>query len=263
MQPNQAEELARARLAFVSAGLPPLSAPRRAAPEADADDALPANAVPDGGAESVEPLTRPATTPAPWSMPAVTARHVAVVVVLLLCAVGVGFAALGRSAATEIPVAPVVVTSTPPPSPSAPPTVRVHVAGAVARPGVVRVPAASIVQDALLAAGGLTPEADAALLNLAAPVADGMQIVVGTGDEPMGEIREGDGGEGGSTSELDLNSATAAELESLPGIGPVTAASIVAWREEHGRFTSVAELQEVSGIGPKTFEKLAPLVRVG
>ena len=60
----------------------------------------------------------------------------------------------------------------------------------------------------------------------------------------------------------DLNAATAAELESLPGVGPVMAAAILAWREENGRFTAVEELQEVSGIGPKTFEKLMPLVRV-
>lgn len=199
----------------------------------------------------------------------ITPRHILVIAILLLCSVGVAVAALSRSTATEIPVTAVPVESVAPqPSPSPPALIRVHVAGAVASPGVVSLPEGAIVQDAVTAAGGLTPDADPALLNLAAPLSEGMQIAIGTRDEPMGDLSPGIPGGGGGSSvgdaagQLDLNTATAEQLEALPGVGPVTAQSIVAWREEHGRFTVVEELQEVSGIGPKTFQKLSPLVRV-
>ena len=194
----------------------------------------------------------------------VTLRHVLVVIVLMLCGVGVAIAALGQSAATEVPIeaAPEAVASPPQPSPT--PMVRVHVAGAVATPGVVTLPAGAIVQDAVLAAGGLLPDADPALLNLAAPVGDGMQIAIGTQSEPLGELTgtSPSAGGGGAPGTIDLNTADAGALESLPGVGPVMAQAILAWREEHGRFTSVEELQEIDGVGPKTFEKLRPLVRV-
>ena len=266
MQPHEAEELARARLAYVSAGRRPLNAPRRALHEqelVDLDEPVPP------GTDEAHPAELPAPN-APAARPAigrVTSRHVIVVAVLLLCSVGVAIAALGRSVATEVPVQPLVVESAAPgpPSPSPTPMVRVHVAGAVAIPGVVTIADGSIVQDAIAAAGGLTSEADPALLNLAAPVSDGMQIAIGTHEEPLGDITGESGGTGGAGSApgpLDLNSATLADLEGLPGVGPVTAQAILAWREEHGRFTAVEELQEISGIGPKTFQKLSPLVQV-
>jgi competence protein ComEA len=130
---------------------------------------------------------------------------------------------------------------------------------------VVELPDGAIVRDAIDAAGGLVEGADAALLNLAAALSDGSQVVIGTAEEPLGEVRGEAGGGGapgggGDGAAIDLNAATAAELEALPGVGPVTASAIVAWREENGRFTSVDELQEISGIGPKTLEKLRPLV---
>lgn len=199
-----------------------------------------------------------------------TVKHALVVGLLLLAAVLVTVFALGRSAATEVPILPAVApepsaVAEPEPSQTAPPVLRVHVAGAVVRPGVIEVPQGSIVQDAIIAAGGLTAEADPAQLNLAAPVADGMQILIGTVSAPLGEIGGADpvaNGPGGANGPLDLNTATQADLEDLPGVGPVMAGAILAWREENGRFNSVEELQEISGIGPKTFEKLAGLVKV-
>lgn len=193
-------------------------------------------------------------------------KHLWVVGILLLCGVGVAVTALARSSATEVPIQPVDVAVSSPsasPSPSIAPVVRVHVAGAVVQPGVVTVPEGAIVQDAIVAAGGLSADADPAELNLAAPVSDGMQVLIGTTSRPQGDLNGAQGASsGGGDAVVDLNSATAAQLEALPGIGPVTAGAVVAWREANGRFTAVEELQEVDGIGPKTFEKLRALVRV-
>lgn len=262
MEPRDAEELARARLAYVSAGRPALCGPRRAAaePEPELVHAPLGSAIP----RSPEPQPRSTGLPLPR---AITLKHLWVAAVLLLCGVGVAVAALARSSATEvpIPVASVVASSAAPaPSPSSTPVLRVHVAGAVLRPGVITLPEGSIVQDAIEAAGGLSPGADPAQLNLAARLSEGMQVIIGTSGAPQGVLNGAFGatpGEG-SVAAIDLNSATAAELESLPGVGPVTAGAIVAWREENGRFTAVEELQEVTGIGPKTFAKLEPLVRI-
>jgi competence protein ComEA len=145
----------------------------------------------------------------------------------------------------------------------------VHVAGNVVRPGVVRLPPGSRVVDAIDAAGGAEGGVDLTPLNLARQLSDGEQVLVGVDPPPGGDVVEGGGGTGAAAPSgapgdprLDLNTATATELEELPGVGPVLAARIVAWREEHGRFTSTDELREVSGIGPKTYEALADLVRV-
>ncbi|MBK8460514.1 MAG: helix-hairpin-helix domain-containing protein [Micropruina sp.] len=149
--------------------------------------------------------------------------------------------------------------------PSAPPGVVVHVLGAVRKPGVVKLPDGSRVADALMAAGGLTKSARPGELNLAAILADGSQIVVGSTGDPGGEVRGGgsSSGEGASgSSPLNLNTATVSQLDTLPGVGPVTAQKILDWRTEHGRFSRVEELQEVAGIGPKSYAELAPHVRV-
>ncbi|GAA3578955.1 hypothetical protein GCM10022197_40510 [Microlunatus spumicola] len=154
----------------------------------------------------------------------------------------------------------------------------VHVLGAVRHPGLVRLPAGARVQDAIKAAGGLRDDADPAQLNLAQPLEDGVQVVVGTRRHPLGEVRavgaaaggggSGGGSTGGSASTagsgavVDLNRASVDQLDTLPGVGPVTAQKIVDWREQHGRFSAADELQEVDGIGPKTYARLAPHVRV-
>jgi competence protein ComEA len=143
----------------------------------------------------------------------------------------------------------------------------VHVLGAVRRPGLVRLPENARVQDAIDAAGGLTRRADPGELNLAQLLSDGQQVLIGTAGHPAGEVREQPGSgdvSSGPTAQgaLDLNRANQAQLEELPEVGPVTAQAILAWRQEHGRFTRIEELQEVDGIGPKTYGQIAPHVRV-
>lgn len=140
----------------------------------------------------------------------------------------------------------------------------VHVVGEVASPGVVRLPAGSRVTDALDAAGGATGSADLAALNLARTLTDGEQVRVPAPGE-AGAVPGSPGGSappGGPAAPLDLNAATAADLDALPGIGPVLAERIVAWRTANGRFSRVAELTEVSGIGPALLADLEPLVTV-
>lgn len=170
--------------------------------------------------------------------------------------------------ATTVPTAGAPTVATPSPVPT---MIKIHVAGAVKKPGVFSLPDGARVDDALTAAGGLTGDADPGDLNLAQVLGDGQQVLVGTKKDPAGEVRDDSGstgssnqpGEtGGSGQQLDLNSATAVQLETLPGVGPVTAGKIMAWREDKGRFSRVEELQEVDGIGPKTYAEISPHVRV-
>lgn len=199
--------------------------------------------------------------------------HLGVVCVLLL--VGLVWAgwALLRARPVAVAAPSGVAISTPAPSIRASPTPErprlvVHVLGAVRRPGLVTLPDGSRVEDAIKAASGLSRAADPGELNLAQPLTDGEQIVIGTRHAPAGEVRDGSGtGSGSSTggssgAAVDLNRATQAQLEELPGVGPVTAGKILAWREEHRRFSRVEELQEIDGIGPKTYAQIAPHVRV-
>jgi competence protein ComEA len=146
------------------------------------------------------------------------------------------------------------------------PTVVVHVAGAVARPGVLLMPEGARVIDAVEGAGGATADADLDRLNLAAVLADGQRIVVLAVGAPGGPGASGVGDPGGTATDpaglLDLNLATAAQLEALPGIGPVLAAAILAERDRRGGFRSVNELREVRGIGEVRFADLRDLVTV-
>ena len=138
----------------------------------------------------------------------------------------------------------------------------VAVVGLVARPGLVTVPAGSRVADAVDAAGGLLPGTDPASVNLAALVTDGQQIAVGVPGVVGSPPASPDGGGAGGGGLVDLNSATAQELDALPGIGPVLAQRIVAHRDEQGPFRSVDQLDDVPGIGPTIFAELAELVTV-
>ena len=142
----------------------------------------------------------------------------------------------------------------------------VDVAGRVRRPGIAVLPPGSRVVDALEAAGGARRGVDLSALNLARLLVDGEQILVGVPPVPgvAGTLGAGSsgasGGTGSPTSLVNLNTADEAALDTLPGVGPVTAAAILSWRAEHGGFTAVEELLEVDGIGEATLADLAPLV---
>ncbi len=140
----------------------------------------------------------------------------------------------------------------------------VSVVGPVVRPGLVTLPEGARVADAVAAAGGLLPEADPASVNLAAVVADGQQIAVGVPGAvpPAAPAGSGTPAGGAPAGPLDLNTATVADLDALPGIGPVLAERIVDHRERNGRFTTVEHLDDVPGIGPAIYAALADLVRV-
>jgi len=145
-------------------------------------------------------------------------------------------------------------------SPTAGGYVVVDVAGRVRRPGVIQLPVGSRVIDALRKAGGARPKVDLSTLNLARPLADGEQILVGRPAVSAGGVAGAASAASPATAGalVNLNSATQEQLETLPGVGPVTAQKILDWRGAHGRFSSVDELMEVSGIGEKTLARLAP-----
>jgi competence protein ComEA len=128
----------------------------------------------------------------------------------------------------------------------------VHVAGAVRRPGVYRMPAGSRVDDAVRRAGGPAPRASVEAINLAARLADGQQVVVPE-SIPGGGVATVAAGEEGPIS---LGTATVEQLEEIEGIGPVTAADIIEFRDEHGGLSSIDQLDQVAGIGPATMESL-------
>ena len=197
-------------------------------------------------------------------------EHLVVVGIIVLTGVLWGGYSLFQARTTPVAVAaaqPSVQVSVEAPDPAPSPAVRlkVHVLGEVRKPGVVALPEGARVQDALKAAGGLTKRARPGDLNLAAPVADGAQLVIGRRGS---QLRTSGGAAGGGVApgtgaaKLDLNTATADQLDTLPGVGPVTAQKILAWRAAHSRFRTVAELQEVDGIGPKSYAEIAPHVRV-
>jgi competence protein ComEA len=212
-----------------------------------------------------------------------TSRHLAVMAALTLLAVviSVGWLLRAKAVPMAVAVSPETASGVAPaasvspsaasatPSESATPTILVHVIGAVVKPGVVRLPQGARVEEVLAAAGGLRGDADPAELNLAAVVSDGTQIIVGTKASPRGEVREGSTSSGSLSTGtatvgtiVDLNTATLAQLDTIPGVGPVTAQAILDYRTKHGRFSRVEELQEVDGIGTKTYAQIAPHVRV-
>jgi competence protein ComEA len=150
------------------------------------------------------------------------------------------------------------------------PPVLVHVAGAVVHPGLVRLATGDRVDDAVRAAGGPAPNADLDRLNLAAKVADGQRILVvlvgaPTGSEAVAPAVDGTapaGADGAGAGPVNLNTATADQLDTLPGIGPALAAAILRERERRGGFTDVGQLRDVRGIGEGRFADLRPLVTV-
>ncbi len=177
---------------------------------------------------------------------------------------------IGYFAPHPPPSTPIVV-STPLPTPTPPPTptlalIRVHVSGAVRQPAVYELPPGSIVQDAVDAAGGPASDADLSHINLALELRDQQQVYVPRQGEtnPPPPVSGGEPGSGGPAGAMiNVNTATAVELETLPRIGPVTAQRIVAYREANGLFEAVEDIQNVPGIGPATFEGLKDLITVG
>jgi competence protein ComEA len=169
----------------------------------------------------------------------------------------------------EAPAAPAAaVSGAPAPSGSAPPgsgsggeEVVVHVAGAVVAPGIQRLPAGARVVDAVDAAGGTAPDADVARLNLAAELTDGQQVYV----VRVGEVAAAAPSPAGPDAPeviVDINTAAAADLEQLPGVGPATAEAIIDHREQHGPFDSVDGLLDVRGIGDAKLAQLRDRVTV-
>jgi competence protein ComEA len=220
-------------------------------------------------------------------------------VVALLVALGVGVAAwvVVRGQAAPVPVAPLAPVAEPlaeapvgagssvrpgagaSADPSAPAStggvasggaatpssseLTVDVAGKVRRPGIAVLAAGSRVVDALEAAGGARRGVDLTSLNLARPLVDGEQILVGTTAPSGVPATVGDPSTPSTTAPLvNLNTADAATLETLPGVGPVTAGAILGWRDQHGGFTAVEELLEVDGIGDATLAQIAPHVTI-
>jgi competence protein ComEA len=188
-------------------------------------------------------------------------RSAALALALLLLAV---LAFAGRrladaGAAAEAPRAPAASLQRAAPAPAA--ILVVHVVGAVRRPGLYKLRDGSRVADAVRRAGGATRRAELAGVNLAAPLADGTQIVVpsravaGAAAPPPGDSLPN-----ASPAKVSLSSATLEQLDALPGVGPVTAQKILAYRQEHGAIRSVDDLDAIPGIGPARVEQLRDLV---
>jgi competence protein ComEA len=240
---------------------------------------LEAGPLPRAAARSRRAATRPSRTlGVRWRV----SPRAAAVAVLALALVG-GAVALRAASGTAGSGAPAVTveepavsaspTSAGPTAPTATPgTVWVHVVGQVSAPGLVSLPEGARVAEAVAAAGGALPDADLGGLNLAAVVQDGAQVRVpapgeavapatGTGPAPgAGPAAAAPGGDEGGA--VDVNQADAAELQALPGIGPVLAERIVAWRTEHGAFAAVEDLQDVPGIGPAVLSRIRDQARV-
>ncbi|MFG2064659.1 helix-hairpin-helix domain-containing protein [Micromonospora sp. NPDC048871] len=195
-------------------------------------------------------------------------RALAVVAVLVV------LGAAGWTWRSRPQVEPVAaVTAAPAPDPSDIPEdgsaegatgeVVVAVAGKVRRPGLVRLPAGARVADAVEAAGGALPGVDVAMLNPARKVTDGELIVVGVAaPTPAAGAGPAVGGDPGAGGRVNLNTATQAQLETLPGVGPVLARRIIEHRDQHGGFRSVSDLRQVNGIGEARYEELKDLVTV-
>jgi competence protein ComEA len=200
---------------------------------------------------------------------------------ILILGAGFGLATLRqRSQPAPIEIIPPPATATIPPTPSPEPTsttgpLRVYVSGAVANPAVYELPPGSIIDDAVRAAGGFATGADPVAINLAAPLADGMQVYVPLLGEvaatppPVSqppapaateEVRMGGVTIGGL---ININTATQTDLEMLPGIGPAMAANVIAHREANGPFATIESILDVPGIGEGRFEAIRDLITVG
>lgn len=192
--------------------------------------------------------------------------ELALIVLLALAVVGAGLVVIVRSSDPPAPaVERVAATPAAQTSPSPSGRVVVHVSGQVTTPGVYELPEGSRVQDALEAAGGPLAEADPDALNLAAVLADGQKVTIPKPGEAVALADDGTGTAQGAVvpgARVNLNLATQAQLEELPGVGPVLAQRIITHRQTKGRFTSPRQLLEVSGFGPKKYESVKDQITV-
>lgn len=224
----------------------------------------------DGGADGLVSLDELDAAFEPRKRPRLRiAAGAAVVLTLVAIAIALVVSALQPSASQTVPLLSASPQAGGPPASAVPQAapVMVHVVGSVHAPGVYELPAGARVADAIQAAGGGSEGADVSALNLARVLRDGERIAVPRAGEapppeanPAGGMEPaGDAGEAGS-SLVSLNTASQQQLESLPRVGPALAARIVAYREEHGGFSSVEELKQVPGIGDAIFAELEALV---
>jgi competence protein ComEA len=184
--------------------------------------------------------------------PPLARRRVLVGALVLVVALVVGARHLLRAGTVREPVPVAKVESL---RADAGPKLVVHVVGAVRRPGLYRLPQRSRIADAVGRAGGATGKADLSLVNLAAPLADGAQVVVPARVASAAAGTDA-GGAAPAQGPVHLNSATLEQLDALPGVGPVTAQKILDYREQHGAFSSIDELDAIPGIGPARLEQL-------
>ena len=187
-------------------------------------------------------------------LPVSRRQALVVAAALLALLVVAGKLLAGAGAASAEPPAALVPASPPPAT-----KLVVHVAGAVRAPGLYELTEGSRVSDAVARAGGATAKADTAAVNLAAPLADGIQVLIPSRVAgPAGAAAAG--AEGAPGRRVSLSSATLSDLDALPGVGPVTAQKILDYRAQHGGFSSVDDLDAISGIGPARIEQLRELV---
>lgn len=186
-------------------------------------------------------------------LPPVSRRQALAAAAVLLALLAVaGKLLAGAGAATAVPAAALV-----PAGSAEAARLVVHVAGAVRQPGLYELDEGSRVSDAVAEAGGATAKADTAAINLAAPLADGIQVLIPSrvaGAAGTAAVA------GAGAARVSLSSASLAELDALPGIGPVTAQKIVGYRAQNGGFSSVDDLDGIPGIGPARLEQLRDLV---
>lgn len=281
---NRRQSVTSARAALrlrslVRAVIGPASGATGAASEGSAAPAMPLPGVGDPPGHTAGP---------PRPRVAVDMRAAVAMLLVATVAVVAGVVVWLRARPYEVEIGPVPVLATGTPVPavaaeapaaapaaagvasaSPPAELLVDVQGEVRRPGVVRLPVGSRVRDALRAAGGARHGVTTSSLNLARPLTDGEQLVLDPERGPAVGVAPGSAsgtapgaGTAGTAAAVDLNTAGLAELDDLPGVGPVLAQRILEWRERNGRFSVVEELQEVAGIGPATFADLRVRVRV-
>jgi competence protein ComEA len=186
------------------------------------------------------------------------------------------FAAIAGSVVTIVAMAlarqtrpaPIVIQPPPPTATALPAAtvapIRVYVNGAVNAAGVYELPAGSILADAVALAGDLAPEAAAAFVNLALPLSDGMHIYIPSEEETPGDtpVVVSEPADLSGPGPVNINTATAVELETLPGVGPATAQKIIAYRDENGPFATIEDIMLVAGIGEVKFDGLKELITV-